>query len=87
MKSILTAACHWIKAGLSLTCLKIVVYSKTPDQIVDYHVDLVTTFSAVKKQWEKKEQKVDETSIIIYLLITQCQYKIDHLWRVSELSI
>ncbi|XP_076442860.1 uncharacterized protein LOC143281529 [Babylonia areolata] len=58
LKSIVTAACHWILAGLPLRCLKIVVYvpdGRTPPKS---GVQLITQFQQYKKKWEAKTQKM-----------------------------
>lgn len=60
LKSIVKAACHWIKAGLPLRCLKIVLYLRNPLQVSDEDVKMLTCFTGLKKRWETdKDTKVD----------------------------
>ncbi|KAK7480324.1 hypothetical protein BaRGS_00028371 [Batillaria attramentaria] len=61
LKSIVKAACHWIRAGLPLRCLKVVLYMRNPHQISDGEIQMIKTFTDLKKKWEtQKDLEVDK---------------------------
>ncbi|PVD32349.1 hypothetical protein C0Q70_07782 [Pomacea canaliculata] len=64
LRSIVTASCNWIRAGLPLKCLKIVVYTNNPASLSPAQNDLLEIFSKLQKKWKdieqtKKEKKYD----------------------------
>ena len=66
LKSIVRAACHWIKAGLPLRCLKIVVYTRDPEHVSCANAELLNSFSQLKAKWEKS--KAEEVIIMIIMM-------------------
>ncbi|XP_076463846.1 uncharacterized protein LOC143295997 [Babylonia areolata] len=55
LRAIVLGACHWIKAGLPLTTLKIVIYAKNPHASSEFSFELLEIFAALKAKWENKE--------------------------------
>lgn len=59
LRSIVTASCNWIRAGLPLKCLKIVVYTNNPASLSPAQNDLLEIFSKLQKKWKNlNKQKV-----------------------------
>ncbi|XP_064602108.1 uncharacterized protein LOC135468030 isoform X2 [Liolophura sinensis] len=63
MRSMVDAACSWMKAGLPLRCLKIVLFSENTDRIPEGIKDLVSLFEKLKSKWEKKGVSLKASSV------------------------
>ncbi|KAL8619588.1 hypothetical protein ACOMHN_019644 [Nucella lapillus] len=57
LRTIVSAACHWIKAGLPLRCLKIVIYTNNPHLASQSTQELLEVFTTLKTKWEEKQGK------------------------------
>ena len=65
LKQLVNAAVQWMKAGLRLRCLKIVLFSRDvskKDRVSNTHGPLITMFQNLKETYEEKVEK--ETSSV-----------------------
>ena len=50
-----TTAIYWIRAGLPLKCIKLVLYSANPEKDRTYlHSRSISAFRSLKSEWESK---------------------------------
>ncbi|XP_055896769.1 uncharacterized protein LOC106070936 isoform X2 [Biomphalaria glabrata] len=49
------AACEWIRAGLPLKCLKLVVYSANPSKPTSMVLECMKLFTKLKSKWQELE--------------------------------
>ncbi|XP_071080878.1 uncharacterized protein [Haliotis cracherodii] len=66
LKAMVDGACHWIKAGLPLRCLKIVLYAA---ELNMRDIEAVKLFKQLKKVWEKQNltQPEEDQSIDVFI--------------------
>ncbi|KAK7104240.1 uncharacterized protein [Littorina saxatilis] len=71
LRAIVKAACHWIKAGLPLRCLKIVIYTDKPQTISGPQKNLLGLFAKQKMMWEnskyEEEKKTEQKKFDVCL--------------------
>ena len=63
LKLLLNAAIHWMKAGLPLCSLKIVIFSRNIDKISKADQPLFDLFQKLKDDHEQKEKQNDEVGV------------------------
>ncbi|CAH1799149.1 unnamed protein product [Owenia fusiformis] len=70
MKAMVDAAVNWIKSGLALKCLKIVLYTRRPDKLTSEEVSVVELFAKLKKNYETKNSVLAEPALKYDLYIS-----------------
>ncbi|XP_013414543.1 uncharacterized protein LOC106176622, partial [Lingula anatina] len=63
LKAMLDAAVNWIKAGLPMSCLKLVVFAHRPDEINLEKHELWNVFESMKKKYETVTMMPEEPQI------------------------
>ncbi|GFN81164.1 collagen alpha-6(vi) chain [Plakobranchus ocellatus] len=73
LRSMVDVACHWIKAGLPLKCLKLVLYSRNPNELSEKDELCIKFFKRLKSEWSRseKENAVVSKSYDVCLSYTQ----------------
>lgn len=74
LRAIVKAACHWIKAGLPLRCLKIVIYTDKPQTISGPQKNLLGLFAKQKMKWENS--KYEEVWLLLFTLPELRRFKL-----------
>ncbi len=74
MKAMLEAAVNWIRAGLPMKSLKIVIYRKNPSKSRNLYAseDVVAIFEDFKKRIEDTQKKREEVRAYPDGLLGQC---------------
>ncbi|KAK3763175.1 hypothetical protein RRG08_035857 [Elysia crispata] len=62
LRAMVDGACHWIKAGLPLKCLKLVLYSSNPSKLDEQHELSMKFFKRLKSAWTQQEKENAVTS-------------------------
>ncbi|XP_059171978.1 uncharacterized protein LOC131953016 [Physella acuta] len=62
MAGMVNAACEWIRAGLPLQCLKIVLYSTNPLKLSERDANCLKLFSELKLKWNELENMTEMDS-------------------------
>ncbi|XP_067680129.1 uncharacterized protein [Haliotis asinina] len=60
LRAMVDGACHWIKAGLPLRCLKIVLYASNPYNLSKKDTEAVKLFKDLKQVWGSSNLKQPE---------------------------
>ncbi|RUS78149.1 hypothetical protein EGW08_014097, partial [Elysia chlorotica] len=64
LKALVDAACHWIKAGLPLKCLKLVLYAPDPSTLDEQNELCMKFFKRLKSAWNQKEKENASFAVI-----------------------
>ncbi|GFS26505.1 collagen alpha-6(VI) chain [Elysia marginata] len=57
LRAMVDSACHWIKAGLPLKCLKLVLYSPNPSKLDEQNELCMKFFKRLKSAWKRHEEE------------------------------
>ena len=69
LQAMLDAAINWVRAGLPMKCLKIVLYNRNPSHLSSEEKKLVDLFTKNKAQVEKQQEAAQVSTIKNYLFI------------------
>lgn len=69
------AACNWMKAGLPLRCLKIVLFSENTNRIPGGTLELIDLFERLKSKWEKRGASLKVKSLVLYSRCKDIHFK------------
>ena len=64
MRSMMEAAVNWIRAGLPLKCLKIVIYSVNPFHLNEEQMSIYEVFKEFKQKIEDAQQHLQVLAYI-----------------------
>ncbi|XP_046575713.1 uncharacterized protein LOC124283733 [Haliotis rubra] len=69
LRAMVDGACHWIKAGLPLRCLKIVLYASNPYNLSKKDSEAVKLFKDLKQVWGSSNltQPEEDQSIDVFI--------------------
>ena len=77
LRAMVDGACHWIKAGLPLKCLKLVLYSSNPSKLDEQHELSMKFFKRLKSAWTQQEKE----NVRIINLEEMLASKMSRFWK------